>query len=118
MVVGLAEDQLGGFSGSANGGEEILRLALEFRRLAAAVGENERGVPAVEMALRDEFFDHGVGELDVSTALRQPHRRKIVHAAEQQRALTEIVRQIFLAPAARQHAGGKMRSRSEEHTSE
>src|SRR5580704_3729984 len=41
MVIRLADDQLGGFARGRNSREELLRLALEFRRLASAVGENE-----------------------------------------------------------------------------
>src|SRR5580692_4637362 len=51
MIVGLADDQFGGLARGLNGREKIFGLALEFRRLAAAVGENERRMQAVEMAL-------------------------------------------------------------------
>src|SRR5580692_1398963 len=58
MIVGLADDQFGGFSQTLHRRKNVARLALEFRRLAGAVGENERRMQAVEMALGAELLHH------------------------------------------------------------
>src|SRR5258706_579166 len=62
------------YAGGFNRRVEVAGLAREFRRLAGAVGENERRVELVEVALRPQRFLHLVRELDVSRALGEPHR--------------------------------------------
>src|ERR1700692_3994373 len=99
MVVRLADDHLGGLACCPNGREEIFSLALKFRALPGAAGENERRVQAVEMALRAELLHHRIGERDVGRAFRSPHRLELIHAAEQAPAIAEILRQTFPAPA-------------------
>src|ERR1700739_713439 len=58
MIVGLTDDQLRRLAGRLHGGKEFARLALELRRLLRAVGEDQRRVQAVEMALGAELLHH------------------------------------------------------------
>ena len=48
VVVACADDQLDRFAGGRHGGGEVARLALEFRRLAGADGENERRMQPID----------------------------------------------------------------------
>ncbi len=52
MVVALADEELRRLACRLQRREEVARLALELGRLAGAVGEDERRVERVEMALR------------------------------------------------------------------
>jgi hypothetical protein len=69
VIVALADPQLDWLACRLHGRVEVPALALELGRLERTVGEDERGVQAVEMALRAELLLHRIGELDVTVAL-------------------------------------------------
>src|ERR1700686_907101 len=51
VIVALAHPQLDRLAGRLHGRVEVAGLALELRRLEGAMGEDERGMQAVEVAL-------------------------------------------------------------------
>ena len=65
-------------------GGEVAALALEVRRFESAVAHHDRRIDPVDVALRAERIDHGVGQVQVLAAPGKPHRRQIVHAAHAQ----------------------------------
>jgi hypothetical protein len=97
VIVALADPQLDWLACRLHGRVEVPALALELGRLERTVGEDERGVQAVEMALRAELLLHRIGELDVTVALGEPNRLEIVHSAAEERAFEDIERQPSVA---------------------
>ena len=93
MIVVLANEQLDRPVGGAQGSGEIACLALELRRLLAAVRQHDRRREELEMALRTELLLDLVGEAHIARARREPHRLEVVHAAAQQSCLDDIGRQ-------------------------
>src|SRR6185369_13696301 len=99
MIEPFAHNQFDRFTGGFNRGGEVAVLALELRRLLGAIGDNDRRVQFVEMALGAERLFDLVGEIYVLAALRESYWLQIIHAANQQSAFDDVRRHAeFLLP--------------------
>ena len=74
MIVAFADEEFDGLAGGFHRGGKIARLALEFRRLQRPVGNDDRAIEPVDMALRAQLLLDLIGELDVVRSRREPNR--------------------------------------------
>src|SRR5262249_34651583 len=72
VVVALADEELDRFAGRLHRRVEVARLALEFRRLAGTMGENERRLELIEMPLPPPRLLHPLRQLHAFRALEDP----------------------------------------------
>src|SRR5258708_6785415 len=108
VIVTLADDQLHGLAGGLERRREVARLALKFRGLQRAVGENQRGMDVPDVTLRGECLFHLIGELDIVASLREPHGFEVVHAAAEYATFDDIAWQPLLFPLRDDDATGQM----------